>query len=375
MLARTPTLVEARALLARHDYANAAERFLEACRHNENDVQAHQGLGWALCRAAGKKLPILRSADFDMAAGALAHALELDSDNALTVALLALCFMNAGAPERASGVVEAFLQRHPFDVKVAGLMASLASQPEQALSHLDLPNQPSLYHGPRLGSPTQVVQSRPHTEFMNVSYSQEGEDLVLARLFHDQTLGVYIDVGAHHPLRFSNTHRFYLQGWRGVNIEPNPDLLAAFESIRPGDVNLACGVSDAYGKLTYYMFNDPALNSFDPELTRSREGGAYHVVQTRELDVVPLRDLLRECLVPGTPVHFMSVDVEGLDLKVLESNDWEQFRPLCVVVECLRSDIAAVLGSPLHGFMRAQGYRLFAKTFNSVFYLEQDFNV
>lgn len=375
MLARTPTLVEARALLARHDYAKAAERFLQACKENERDVHAYHGLAWSLCRAAGGKLPILRSPDFDTAAAALARALELEPDNAVSVALLALCFMNAGAPERASDVVQTFLRRHPFDVQVVGLMAALAAQPEQAVSRLGLLDKPLIYSGPRLDVPTQAVTSHPHTEFMNVSYSQEGEDLVLARLFHAQKLGLYVDVGAHHPLRFSNTHRFYLQGWRGVNIEPNPELMAAFAAVRPGDVNVACGVSNVYGKLTYYMFNDPALNSFDEELTRSRESGAYHVVQTRELDVVPLADLLDQCLVPGAPIHFMSVDVEGLDLKVLESNDWERFRPRCVVVECLQSDVAAVLGSTVHGFMRAQGYRLFAKTFNSVFYLEGDFQV
>jgi FkbM family methyltransferase len=187
---------------------------------------------------------------------------------------------------------------------------------------------------------------------LNVSYSQEGEDLVLARIFGDASVGVYVDVGAHHPLRFSNTHKFYLQGWRGVNIEPNPQMSAIFQAVRPEDVNLTCGVSDEYGSLTYYMFNEAALNSFDQALAHSREGELYQIIETRALHVLPLSDILEQCLAEGTPIHFLSVDVEGLDLKVLRSNDWARFRPKCVVAECLASDVQTVLASPLHNFCR-----------------------
>ena len=54
------------------------------------------------------------------------------------------------------------------------------------------------------------------------SYSQEGEDMILRRIFGDKRLGFYVDVGAHDPRRFSNTYYFYKRGWRGINIEPRP---------------------------------------------------------------------------------------------------------------------------------------------------------
>lgn len=389
MFARTPTLALGSALLARHDYEAAAERFAQAVRENDRDVLAYHGLGWSLCRSAGGKLPNLRSTQMDLAAEALAHAVSLDPNNSTSAALLALCFMSAGAPERAAHVVQNFIQRHPLNVQLVGLMSDLATQPDSAAVRLGFmaadalvaPAQATtsevsrVYSGPPLALPTQPQRAQSLPEFVNLSYSQEGEDLVLARIFGAHALGVYVDVGAHHPLRFSNTHRFYLQGWRGVNIEPNPDLYEAFRHARPGDINLTCGVSDSYGTLTYYMFDEPALNSFDPELSESRQGGAYKIVETRLLDVVPLSAILNQCLQPGTPIHFLSVDVEGLDLQVLQSNDWERHRPLCVVAECLQSDVQTVLASQVHGFMRAQGYRLFAKTFNSVFYLETNFKV
>ena len=51
------------------------------------------------------------------------------------------------------------------------------------------------------------------------SFSQEGEDLLIDRMFDGQSVGFYVDVGAHHPTRFSNTYLLYLRGWRGINID------------------------------------------------------------------------------------------------------------------------------------------------------------
>src|SRR5262249_40320034 len=84
--------------------------------------------------------------------------------------------------------------------------------------------------------------------------------------------------GAHHPTRFSNTHRFYKRGRRGINIDPNPDGLAAFRRRRKRDINLQYGVADCEGELVYYMFNEPALNSFDRVLSEQRETGKYQIV-------------------------------------------------------------------------------------------------
>ena len=59
-----------------------------------------------------------------------------------------------------------------------------------------------------------------HTYWSNRIYSQEGEDIVIDRYFQHKAKGFYVEVGAHHPFRFSNTYRFYRRGWTGVCIEP-----------------------------------------------------------------------------------------------------------------------------------------------------------
>ena len=66
------------------------------------------------------------------------------------------------------------------------------------------------------------LKNSSFNRFNSKSYSQEGEDLILSRYFDGQREGFFIDVGAFHPIRFSNTYLFYRLGWSGINIEARP---------------------------------------------------------------------------------------------------------------------------------------------------------
>jgi hypothetical protein len=71
----------------------------------------------------------------------------------------------------------------------------------------------------------------------------------------------------------------------------------------------------------------------------------------------------------GTSIDFLSVDVEGLDLQVLRSNDWERFAPEYVLAEDLSSEtVEDALRTPVAAFMRSVGYALFAKTVHTKIY-------
>ena len=76
-----------------------------------------------------------------------------------------------------------------------------------------------------------------------LQFSQFGEDVFLDRYFARQPTGVYVDVGAFHPLALSNTYRLYRRGWRGVNIEPNPEGYEDLRRYRQDDVNVNLAVS------------------------------------------------------------------------------------------------------------------------------------
>ena len=101
---------------------------------------------------------------------------------------------------------------------------------------------------------------------------QEGEDVLLARFFDYKKEGFYVDVGAHHPKRFSNTFFLYKLGWRGINIEPNHDVKKIFDEIRSGDINVEMAIANNESEKTFYMFQETALNTFSQSLAEQMNG-------------------------------------------------------------------------------------------------------
>ncbi len=223
-----------------------------------------------------------------------------------------------------------------------------------------------------------VIKRRPSEllrklfdEFATKSYSQEGEDMILKRFFEGQKKGFYVDIGAHHPRRFSNTFFFYKNGWNGINIEPNPDAFRTFETDRRRDINLQVGISDKSEKITYYMFNESALNTFDKNIVNSRLSTTnYKLVKEIEVTVERLDSTLNRFLPIGQVIDFLSIDVEGFDLAVLKSNDWKLYRPKYVLAEALGMSLIASINSDIFTYMESQGYELIAKTYNTLVFCE-----
>ncbi len=205
-------------------------------------------------------------------------------------------------------------------------------------------------------------------EFGRISYAQEAEDLLLFNVYKRQREGFYVDVGAHHPTRFSNTHIFYAYGWSGINIDPHPDSLALFERDRPRDINLQVAISDKAEPLTFYMFDETSVSSFDEALSKGPRRARYNIVGTTTLVPRRLDEVLGEHLPEGQSIDFLNVDVEGFDLNVLRSNDWSRFRPTFVLVESLEHRPDAVTNDPHFEFMVAQDYALYCQTPRTLFF-------
>lgn len=207
-----------------------------------------------------------------------------------------------------------------------------------------------------------------------LSYSQEGEDRVIARYLEAKNDGFYVDIGAHHPQRFSNTYYFYLQGWRGINVDAMPGCMEAFNKIRPRDINVEAAVSDVEEELTYYEFNERALNGFSQELAEERDGlREYKIVATHSITTRRVGEILDELLPLNQEIDFLSVDVEGLDLQVLKSNNWDKYRPRLIIAESLTTESMNDLShSDISIYMNSKGYRLCSKLFYSTIFLRVD---
>jgi hypothetical protein len=148
-----------------------------------------------------------------------------------------------------------------------------------------------------------------------------------------------------------------------------PGTEALFRHYRPRDIVLECAVSKTKSVLEYYMYPEPALNTFDPELAESRVGTCVHEVNTiRMVETFPLAEIIDRHLPNGQDITFMSVDAEGLDLDVLASNDWQRYRPRLIVAECLNTPIDRLDSNAVVQFLDTVGYGAYAKTGNSVIF-------
>lgn len=202
------------------------------------------------------------------------------------------------------------------------------------------------------------------------SYSQEGEDMILKGLFAQKDYkGFYVDVGAHHPVRFSNTRYFYKRGWKGINIEPTPSAMKAFHTFRKRDINLNIGIGSEKGKMKFFCFNEPALNSFSEEVSRKlhAESSKYKIIQELDIAILPLSEVLDKHLPANTSIDFLNIDVEGLDYQVLQSNNWDKYKPKVILVE-EHTDVDQMSNSPIYLFLKEKGYRFFAKTHRTCIY-------
>jgi len=194
------------------------------------------------------------------------------------------------------------------------------------------------------------------------SYSQYGEDLVIDGILN-QPSGFYVDIGANDPNRLSNTKRFYDRGWMGINVEPLKSLYEKLKLVRPRDVNLHCGVNVGNGNLMFYELEFAALSSFDFTVAQvNSEKFDTQIVSQYPLEVYTLVHILDQYLPSGQKIDFLTIDTEGFEMRVLESNDWTIYRPILVLLEYGESLFK------IFTFMKSKNYTMvYANHVNAIF--------
>jgi len=192
-------------------------------------------------------------------------------------------------------------------------------------------------------------------------FSQDGEEVFLRDFFADKKEGFYVDIGAYDPFRFSNTAWAYQRGWKGINIEPNIEGYQKFLWSRRRDINLNCGISNKEEIITYFAFEEGAYNTFSKEdiVDDARVKRTYQI-PTRRLD-----SIFEEYGVEK--IDFLDIDVEGYELHVLYSNNWDLYRPTIVLCE-QKTGIEDVIKSEIFEFMKQKGYEAVSKYNRTVIY-------
>lgn len=202
------------------------------------------------------------------------------------------------------------------------------------------------------------------------SFSQDGEDRIVLRLFRHRRNGFYIDIGAHHPYRFSNTALLHELGWRGINIDATPGSMEAFAAARPEDTNLWMAVADREGTVPFKVFGEGAYNSL--ALGRIAPGrGGPDAGEVVEVPCAPIDTILARHLPAERRVDLLSLDIEGFEMAVLSRYPFEAHRPAVVVVEDHGFDIADCGKSKVYALLAEKGYRLRCHMLFSSVYVDE----
>lgn len=183
-----------------------------------------------------------------------------------------------------------------------------------------------------------MIKNILHLFYRRYSFSQEGEDIILNQIFNDKKSGIYIDIGAHHPIRFSNTYLFYLKGWWGVNIEADKSKLKYFNIFRKRDINIQALVSTKDHIENYYRFNESALNGI---LSKKRLKDLLSIgiepFEKLEIKSLDINKILSKYF--GQNIDFISIDIEGKDHEILSHLDLENLSPKVILIERTKEPI------------------------------------
>jgi FkbM family methyltransferase len=171
------------------------------------------------------------------------------------------------------------------------------------------------------------------------SYAQCGEDLLLRNLLNSLDIDkpYYIDIGAHHPKYLSNTYLFYKNGSNGICVEPDPSLFRTIKNSRRRDLCLNVGIGTSNAEADFYVMSAPTLNTFSKEEAENNHANSpYKIKKVIKLPLITVNKLIED-FAKKVP-DLISLDVEGLDLEVLKSFDFNRFRPKMFCVETLSLD-------------------------------------
>lgn len=214
---------------------------------------------------------------------------------------------------------------------------------------------------PRTWGPfTETFEASKFDHALSVSWAQAGEDLALVSALGQIPPGRYLDIGAHHPSRFSVTRVLYQRGWSGVNVDANKDLLTRFEQDRPLDLNLNYCVGDL-AEYQIAIFEEPAISTVSKEWQEKFLNQRQAIREFRAVKGITLERLVTENFHVGELI-FLNIDIEGADLDALLSLNLPSLNkdlwPLWVMVETA-PPIEHALSTPSVAYLVSHGYSPF----------------
>ena len=166
--------------------------------------------------------------------------------------------------------------------------------------------------------------------FLKKQYSKNGEDQYLKKIFKNINKGTYLDIGAYHPYRASNTCLLYKKGWSGINVDINKESIDLFNIARPKDINLNIAIGDKNKVQTfYYKKQRHPMNTLNKEFAENYFYKKKMHIKKKKIITKTFDYLIKN----SKNVDLLDIDVEGNEYEVIKKINFKKINFKIILIE------------------------------------------
>ena len=208
-----------------------------------------------------------------------------------------------------------------------------------------------------------------------LAYSHWGVDLIITKLLNSKNKGIYIDVGCHHPFLNNHSYLLYKSGWEGINIDIDYNSIDMFNFFRKSDVNIQTAVTDHKGEVDLFFYHNRAAKN-----TISKEFGS-DAKEQKKINSDTLNNIIENSKFKNSKIDFVSIDVEGNEMKVLNGFNLKKYKPKLILLEFIlpnkkefyEKDINEITSSEVYKFLIKNEYKLINWNHDDLLFMSPDY--
>ena len=209
-----------------------------------------------------------------------------------------------------------------------------------------------------------------------LAYSHWGVDLIITKLLNSKNKGIYIDVGCHHPFLNNHSYLLYKSGWEGINIDIDYNSIDMFNFFRKSDVNIQTAVTDHKGEVDLFFYHNRAAKN-----TISKEFGS-DAKEQKKINSDTLNNIIENSKFKNSKIDFVSIDVEGNEMNVLNGFNLKKYKPKLILLEFIlpnkkefyEKDINEITNSEVYKFLIKNEYKLINWNHDDLLFMRLDYS-
>ena len=209
-----------------------------------------------------------------------------------------------------------------------------------------------------------------------LAYSHWGIDLIITKLLNSKNKGIYIDVGCHHPFLNNHSYLLYKSGWEGINIDIDYNSIDMFNFFRKSDVNIQTAVTDHKGEVDLFFYHNRAAKN-----TISKEFGS-DAKEQKKINSDTLNNIIENSKFKNSKIDFVSIDVEGNEMNVLNGFNLKKYKPKLILLEFIlpnkkefyEKDLNEITNSEVYNFLIKNEYKLINWNHDDLLFMRLDYS-